>query len=580
MDNAICHSMKFRLVALSAVIVTAWIWALRLPAQEVTVGEPGWFKTDGVPDVPPQPKRDLRVEYPDELSRRDTDETGYVILTRYLDAKGQSLMLEARSAYPWFKRAVEQALAGWSMRPAKRGGQPVPSWFWIPVIFNPRAAAADQPDATPRLLAVTPVIVPPAMMMKLRGNTTAWGTVSLNTAGVPEKVVLEPGPPDKLLPYIEAALKGWRFAPARKAGQPVAAEFRVAFLFYAPMAPVPTKQTPPRVVKQEPPIYPRAMRSSRIKGEVLLAFVVDDKGNVVNPVVVRSNNTAFDEAAIEAVLKWKFEPAVVEGHPVNTRMAVPIIFDFSDGSAREAVTVDTPGRKAQERLPEALRYDVAPKPRGMVQPVYPYPLLRDDRKGKATVVFVISQTGDVEGLKVIEATEPEFGLALTAAVETFKFEPALKDGHPTQASLKVEQEFNAFASGSLVADQELSLLRYEQKKPAAIVGADQLDLPLKPRSRRPPVFPLALRGETNQGQARIEFLVDEEGHARLPRIAEASDPAFGYAAVQAVSQWLFEPPKAGGKAVVVRVVMPFTFESRPPVMGTAVGEPPAAGDGK
>jgi TonB family protein len=572
--------MRFQLAVLSAAVLTAGAVAPRLGAQDVTVGEPGWFKTEGVPEVPPKSKRDLRVEYPDELSRRDTGETGYVIITCYLDAKGRSLVLEARSAYPWFKRAVEQATAGWQMRPAQRGGQPVPAWFWIPIIFNPRAAAADQPEATPRLLAVTPVIIPLAQMVKLRDNTTAWGTVSLDAAGVPGKVVMEPGVPDKLLPYIEVALKDWRFAPARKGGQPVAAEFRVAFLFYMPMAPVPTKQTPPRVVKQEAPIYPRAMRSSRIKGEVLVAFVVDTKGNVVNPVVARSNNTAFDEPAIEAVLKWKFEPAVVDGQPVNTRIFVPIIFDFSDGSGREAVTVDTPGRKAQERLPEALRYDVAPKPRGMVRPVYPYSLLRDNRKGKATVFFVIDQLGNVEELKVVEATEPEFGLALAAAVETFKFEPALKDGHPTQASLKIEQEYDAFAYGSFVTDQETSLLRYEKKKPASIVGADKLDIPLKPLSRRPPVFPLALRGKTDQGQARIEFLIDEEGHARLPRIAEASDPAFGYAAVQAVSQWLFEPPKAGGKAVVVRVVVPFTFESKPSVMGTAVGEPPAAGNGK
>ena len=82
------------------------------------------------------------------------------------------------------------------------------------------------------------------------------------------------------------------------------------------------------------------------------------------------------------------------------------------------------------------------------------------------------------------------------------------------------------------------------------------------------------------GEAQVEFLVDEQGHAHLPRIAGASDPAFGYAAVQAVSQWLFEPPKAGGKAAVVRVVEPFEFDATPPVMGTAVGEPAKAGNGK
>jgi TonB family protein len=572
--------MKSQLAVLGAALVATWVFAPRLTAQDVTVGEPAWFEAEGIPEVPPQTRNRLRVDYPDELRQRDTGETGYVIVTRYLDVKGQTLVMEARSPYPWFKQAVEQAMAGWQTRPAQRGGQPVPSWFWIPIIFNPRTADADKPDATPRLLAVTPVIVPPAMMMKLRDNTTAWATVSLDAAGVPGKVTLEPGAPDKVLPYIEGALKEWRFAPARKGGQPVAAELRVAFLFYPPMSPVPTKQTSPRVVKQQAPIYPFAMRKNGITGEVVLAFVVDTRGAVVNPVVLRSNNPAFDEPAIEALLKWNFAPATVDGQPVNTRLSLPIMFAFNDGSGRAAVTVDALGRKAQERLPEALRYDVAPKPLGMVRPVYPYPLLRDDRKGKATVVFIVGRTGDVEQLEVVAATEPEFGRALAAAVETFKFDPALKDGHPTQASLKVEQEYDAFAYGSFVTDQEESLLRDEKRKPASIVGADKLDAPLKPLSRRPPVFPLALRGEVDQGEAQVEFLVDEEGHARLPRIAGASDPAFGYAAVQAVSQWLFEPPKAGGKTVVVRVVVPFEFDSKPPVIGTAAGEPPVAGDGK
>jgi TonB family protein len=572
--------MKIPLTLIQAAALAALVFTLpRLLAQDVTVGEPGWFKAEGVPEVPPKAKRDLRVDYPDELRQRDTGETGYVIISSYLDAKGQTLVLEARSPYPWFKRAVEQAMGGWQMRPAQRGGQPVPSWFWIPIIFNPRAADADQPDATPRLLAVTPVIVPPTMMMKLRDNTTAWGTVSLDGAGVPGKVVMEPVVPDKLLPYIEAALKQWRFAPARKAGQPVAAEFRAAFLCYVPMAPVPTKQTPPRGLKTEPPIYPYAMRSSGITGEVVLAFVVDARGNVVNPVVPRSNNPAFDEPAIKAVLQWKFTPATVDGQSVSTQMSMPIIFAFNDGSGREAFTVEPSDRKSRAQTPEDLRYDVAPKPLGTMQPVFPYALFHDDRNGRAKAVFIVGPTGDVLQIKIVEATTPEFGFALAAAVETFKFTPAFKDGHPTQAALKVEQEFDGFASDGLVTADDRALLRREKKKPESIVGADKLDAPLKSLSRRPPVFPLALNGKMEQGTATIELLVDEDDHARLPRITEASDPAFGYAAVQAVSQWLFEPPKAGGKAAVVRVVVPFEFKSTPPVMGTAVGEPPAGGNG-
>jgi TonB family protein len=468
------------------------------------------------------------------------------------------------------------------MLPAKRGGQAVPSWFWIPIIFNSKSADPDQADATPRLLAVTPVVVPQAVMWKIKDNTTAWATVSLDAAGVPQKAILEPGAFDQLLPYVNAALKQWRFAPARKSGQPVATEFRVAFLFYLPMAPVPTKRTPPRIIprSQVQPECPSALRGSGFNGYVLVGFMVDQEGKVRNPVVIRSNNPAFDGPAVEAVLKWRFEPGTVDGRKVNALMSVPFDFQLHDGGGWEAYTVDSLSRKAQQRMPEEIRYDVAPKLRGIVNPVFPYAPLRDDRKGRAIVLLVVSPAGEVAQTKVVEATLPEFGLALAAAAETFRFDPALKDGKPVQTVLKIEQDFSASAENRIVTSDDRSLLKREKEKPGSIIGAGKIDVPLKPLSRRPPVFPQALKGKVEKGEAMIELLVDDEGHVRLPRIVEASDPAFGYAAVQAAAQWLFEPPKSGGKPAVVRVIVPFSFETKPPVLGTAVGESAARGDTK
>ena len=571
---------RFHLGIWTVVALAALVLPPPLAAQDVIVGEPGWFQNEGAPDQPPQDRRRFQPEYPSELRDHNAAEAGYVIVARCLDASGRSLVLEARSAHPWFTRAVEQAMEDWQMRPAKRGGQAVQSWFWIPIIFNPRSSAPDQPDATPRLLAVTPVGVPRAMMRKLQDDATAWGTVSLDAAGVPQEVVLEPGIPDGLLAYVEAALKQWRFAPARNGGQTVAAEFRVAFLFYPPMAPVPTEQTPPRVIRrsQVPPTYPVAMKAGGVRGEVLLAFVVDREGVVRNPVVVRSNNPAFDQPAIEALLKWKFEPALVDGQAVNTRMSVPMVFNVNDG--REAVTVESLTRNAQHPMPEGGGYDVAPKLRGIVNPVFPYAPLFGDRNGRAAVLLAVGPAGDVVQAEVVEATLPEFGLAFVAAAETFRFDPALKDGHPVQAVLRLEQEFSSHAGNEIVTDADLSLLKREKKGSGSIVGANQLDAPLKPLSRRPPVFPLALRGKVDRGEARIELLVDEEGRARLPRIVEASDPAFGYAAAQAAAQWLFGPPTSGGKPAVVRVIVPFIFKIETPAMETAVGGPATRDDAK
>ena len=49
----------------------------------------------------------------------------------------------------------------------------------------------------------------------------------------------------------------------------------------------------------------------------------------------------------------------------------------------------------------------------------------------------------------------------------------------------------------------------------------------------------------------------------MPRVVSATEEGFGYAAVQAVSAWWFEPPLMGGKPVVVRVQIPFKFGETP-----------------
>lgn len=66
------------------------------------------------------------------------------------------------------------------------------------------------------------------------------------------------------------------------------------------------------------------------------------------------------------------------------------------------------------------------------------------------------------------------------------------------------------------------------------------------------------------GQALIEFIVDKEGHARLPRVISATDEAFGYSGVQAVSTWLFNPPIIGGKKTLTRVQVPLVFSVKKP----------------
>jgi protein TonB len=72
--------------------------------------------------------------------------------------------------------------------------------------------------------------------------------------------------------------------------------------------------------------YPELARRAGIEGRVFVQFVVDEKGNVIDPVVVRGIGAGCDEAALEAVKKAKFIPGKQRGRPVKVQYALPVTF--------------------------------------------------------------------------------------------------------------------------------------------------------------------------------------------------------------------------------------------------------------
>lgn len=82
----------------------------------------------------------------------------------------------------------------------------------------------------------------------------------------------------------------------------------------------------PRPVSQRAPTYPPELKRAGISGTVVLMFVVRPDGSTSNIVVQRSDNPAFEEPAIAAVRKWRFEPGEKDGKVVSTRVRIPIPF--------------------------------------------------------------------------------------------------------------------------------------------------------------------------------------------------------------------------------------------------------------
>lgn len=74
------------------------------------------------------------------------------------------------------------------------------------------------------------------------------------------------------------------------------------------------------------PVYPSQLKRDGVTGMVSVSIMVDEQGNVQEPKVEKSSNPGFDQAAIDAVSKWKFKPAKKAGAPVSVKVVVPVKF--------------------------------------------------------------------------------------------------------------------------------------------------------------------------------------------------------------------------------------------------------------
>lgn len=72
--------------------------------------------------------------------------------------------------------------------------------------------------------------------------------------------------------------------------------------------------------------YPPIAKKANVEGRVIVQFVVDEQGNVINPVVVRELGAGCDEEALKAVSQAKFKPGKQRGKPVKVKMSLPITF--------------------------------------------------------------------------------------------------------------------------------------------------------------------------------------------------------------------------------------------------------------
>ena len=86
---------------------------------------------------------------------------------------------------------------------------------------------------------------------------------------------------------------------------------------------------PPVKIHAPPPRYTEIARKTRTEGLVILEAVIDADGRVTDLRLIQGLPMGLEEAAIQAVREWRFEPATCNGKPVAVLYNLTINFTLT-----------------------------------------------------------------------------------------------------------------------------------------------------------------------------------------------------------------------------------------------------------
>jgi len=455
-------------------------------------------------------------------------------------------------------------------------------FFGLPLVlaiaFN--ASAAEQPrPAAHEELAVegsallrdwTPPIYPAAALKSRRSGMVNVRLIVDANGGVTAARALEDESDADFVAPALAAVKTWRFAPAIENGKSVACCLDTAVLFspavgqekkssIPPESQIfrPAPRTPAKPKSAPAGDYPSVLLDRKLAGAVRFHCVVNAEGKLLATRIIAASHSDFVLTALDALQRWEFIPGMQGDLPVTSEVDGVVSFDSIVGKPEEVFEANS------ITAPDGTPATVTPEPRVVSDPVWPLDLLLKGEGGSASVEFTVSENGLVHNVHVHEATQPEFGRALVAALESWAFSRPMESGRGVSVPLMKRAEFTAIPLDAAADSDPLARLVLALRH-GEIGGAKGLDEKLTSLYRVSPNYPAALMADgAPAGRAEIEFIIDRTGRARLPRIVSASRDEFGWSAATAVAQWVFKPPHRGGAPVDVRVKIPFEFAAPP-----------------
>lgn len=191
---------------------------------------------------------------------------------------------------------------------------------------------ADAPISTPKVAVEPPqlqgVLIAPAAKIETPVTKSAPELTKTQPKLAPKKPLTKP---TQATP-----------APVAKAAAPTSAPTSVPNKAVSHSAPARSEKTAEPVTQlpnadaaglnNKAPVYPLLSRKRKEQGTVYLLLLVSKEGRVTQLKLQKTSGFArLDQAALQAVKHWKFQPARQQGEPIDYWYELPLKFSLQQG---------------------------------------------------------------------------------------------------------------------------------------------------------------------------------------------------------------------------------------------------------
>lgn len=184
-------------------------------------------------------------------------------------------------------------------------------------------------------------------------------------------------------------------------------------------------------------IYPERAEKEGLEGTVVVSIFVDKDGEINEARVIKSDNSVFNQAAVDAVRKTTFAPAKQNGIPISVRMTVKVGFALDEMAEIEGPGVASKDEisfvSADERTLSDSSVTVATIP--IYDPkelagntIYPKEASEKGLEGRVVLSVYLGADGSIDKVVIMKSDNPIFNETAIEAVKKTTFTPATLNG--------------------------------------------------------------------------------------------------------------------------------------------------------